>query len=107
MIGRRLEMGETVVADSPWHPVVNGVRAGVVRTFVSVKREPSSCGRERCDALCDDCRADGPYWGAPLEQAEIVTDGGRSFESSADTWLVAPLETKRARAAMKRRKANG
>lgn len=107
VVGRALELGETVVADSPWHPVVIGERAAVVRTFVSVKREPSSCGRERCDELCENCRADGPYWGRALARAEMVTEGGRSFWSTADTWLVAPLETKRARAAMKRRKVNG
>lgn len=107
MIGRRLAMGECVVADSQYHAPLVGERAGVVRTFVSMKRDPSSCGRERCDSLCGNCRREGPFWTPPQARAELVTTSGKPFFTTADLWLVAELASKRGRAAMRRKRAHG
>lgn len=105
-IGRRLEVGERVVVDSMWHPAFSGLAGVVARVFVQTDRARSSCGRVRCDSLCDYCGEDGPDWKSPIAAAELRI-GARSLVVSADTWMVADVGTKRARRAMRERKRNG
>lgn len=82
-------LGDVVVLDSGYTPKHNGVPAPIVRTYVSMTRDRSACGRARCDHLCNHCGKDGPYWSLDVELVELRV--GEKLVEAADFELRDPL----------------